>query len=39
MDFADDENFHEIIAKTKANGGGLKTMIRELVANELFARP
>ena len=39
MDFADDENLQQIVATTKASGGGMKTMIRELVANELFARP
>jgi hypothetical protein len=37
--FADVENLQQIVATTKVSGGGLKTMIRELVANELFARP
>ncbi|MCH5374957.1 MAG: DUF1585 domain-containing protein [Planctomycetes bacterium] len=39
MDFTDDENLQQIVAKTKADGGGLKTMIRELVASDVFARP
>ena len=39
MDFADEEHLQQIVAKTKAQRGGLKTMIRELVASELFAKP
>jgi hypothetical protein len=39
MGFADVEELQQIVATTEASGGGLKTMIRELVANELFARP
>jgi hypothetical protein len=39
MDFADEEQLQQIVAATKAHGGGMKTMIRELVASELFSRP
>jgi hypothetical protein len=39
MDFADEEGLQQIVAATKANGGGMKTMIRELVSSELFSRP
>lgn len=39
MDFADEEDLQRIVATTRASGGGLKTMLRELVASELFRRP
>ena len=38
MDFADEEHLEEIVARTKSDGGGLKTMIRELVSSELFRK-
>ena len=39
MDFADEELLDDIVARTKTAGGGLKTMIRELVNNEIFKKP
>ncbi|MFT5469365.1 MAG: hypothetical protein ACI8UO_004485 [Verrucomicrobiales bacterium] len=39
MDFADEATLREVVATTQAKAGGMKTMIRELVASELFARP
>jgi hypothetical protein len=39
MDFADQADLKQLAATTKAQGGGMKTMIRELVASELFRRP
>ncbi len=39
MHFADQESLDQIVAQTRTVGGGLKTMIQELVANELFQRP
>ena len=39
MGFADEEHIGKIVASTKSQGGGLKTMIRELVTSELFKKP
>jgi hypothetical protein len=39
MDFADESALKQIITHAKQNNGGLKTMIRELVASELFCKP
>ncbi|MEK6236303.1 MAG: DUF1588 domain-containing protein, partial [Planctomycetales bacterium] len=39
MNFADEEYLRQIVAKTTAEGGGMKTMIRELAASEVFKRP
>jgi len=39
MDFADELALKEITTKTKQSEGGLRTMIHELVASELFAKP
>lgn len=39
MDFADEPALKSIAAKTKQSGGGLRTMILELVSSELFLRP
>ncbi len=39
MDFADDIALGKLAEDTKRSGGGLRTMIRELVASELFRQP
>lgn len=39
MGFADEEQLRQIVARTQSGGGGMKTMIRELVSSELFKRP
>jgi hypothetical protein len=39
MDFADQAELKQIVVATRTEGGGMKTMIRELVASELFRRP
>ena len=38
MDFADEELLDDIVARTKTAGGGLKTMIRELVTTRIFKK-
>ena len=38
MDYSDAEVLREVVEKTNEQGGGMKTMIRELVASEIFAR-
>lgn len=37
--FTDDDELRQVVARTKANGSGLKTMIHELVMSQLFRRP
>ena len=39
MDFADQELLNGIVNETTTSGGGLKTMIRELVMSDLFQSP
>jgi hypothetical protein len=39
MEFADQPDIEQLVTSTKAHGGGLKTMIRELVASNLFRGP
>jgi hypothetical protein len=39
MTLADEAELRDIAAKTKAAGGGMRTMIRELAASPLFRRP
>lgn len=39
MGFADEQDLEQIVARTRHHGGGLKTMLEELVVSELFQRP
>lgn len=39
MDFADEPVLKTIATETRRRGGGLRTMIRELVTSELFTKP
>ncbi len=39
MDFADREDLEHIVAHTRANGGGMKTMLHALVQSPIFQRP
>ncbi|MFT4691055.1 MAG: hypothetical protein ACJASX_001850 [Limisphaerales bacterium] len=39
MDFADEAALQTIVANTQNQNGGLRTMIRELIASELFRKP
>ena len=39
MDFADEEALAQIVSTVAKEDGGLKTMIRELVASDLFRKP
>ena len=38
MDYSDAPVLQEVVERTKEQGGGLKTMIRELTASEIFAK-
>ena len=39
MDFADEDALRQIIRETEQQNGGFKTLIRELVAGDLFRKP
>lgn len=39
LGFADREDIDQIVKTTRANGGGLRTMVGELVTSPLFRRP
>ena len=39
MDFADEAHLRDIAEATRQNGGGMKTLMHQLVANELFQNP
>ena len=39
MGYADDEALATIVQNTRSNGGGLRAMVKEVVASDLFRQP